>query len=154
MGEKPAGSEVCFHLLSNLLLLLRRDLARGDFLTSWRIPVTSPVTHKADSIRTATEYIRNNLHKPLSIDTAARHIGLSRTAFTQRFHAETGQSFKTYLTGQRLAHAQTLLQDTNLAINEIGRLVGLSSGQLRLLFHQHHHCTPGEFRLSNKNGRN
>jgi AraC-like DNA-binding protein len=152
--ENEEKSEICFHFLSNLLLLLRRDLARGHFLTSWRTPVTAPITHKADSIRSATEYIRNNLQKPLSIDMAARHTGLSRTAFTQRFHKETGQSFKNYLTGQRLAHAQTLLGDTNLTINRISELVGLSPGQLRLLFQQHHHCTPGAFRLRKKNVRN
>lgn len=152
--QNEEKGEVCFHLLNSLLLLLRRDLARGHFLSSWRFPASLPVTYKADSIRTAIEYIHDNLHKPLSIDILARHIGLSRTAFTQRFHAETGRSFKNYLTRQRLVHAQTLLQDTNLTIDKISELVGLSAGQLRSLFHQHHHCTPGEFRLKRKNVRN
>jgi transcriptional regulator GlxA family with amidase domain len=80
-------------------------------------------------------------------------VGLSRNVFVQQFRKETGESFLEYLTRQRLEQAKVLLCQSNLSIEVISGRIGLSSGQLRNLFHDKLQCTPREFRQNQRKVR-
>lgn len=142
-----------FHLIASVASLFQEEVVSGRGFNSLVLPSDSQDSAFLDPIQHATEYIQNHLNKPLSIDIVARWVGLSRTAFTKRFRAETNQSFKAYLTRLRLEQAKTLLCQSNLSIERISERVGLAPGQLRALFRQSCRCTPREFRQSQKDVR-
>ena len=97
-------------------------------------------------IAQAQAYIRSHLHEPLSIDSVASHVYMSRTYFTRQFRKTTGKSFMEYITECRLEKAKVLLQDTQWPIEKVSSFVGVTPARLRLLFHQHLDLTPGDFR--------
>lgn len=148
-GGDEAGSTPA--LLTALILLLHQELKRGHAFKSWEFPSGSSHLQSRSPIPQAQEYMQNHLNRPLTTEQVARWVGLSRTAFTTQFRDETKSSFKQHLTALRLEHAQELLGQSNLSIQRVSERVGLTSGQLRNLFQQTHHCTPGEFRHSQKN---
>jgi AraC family transcriptional activator FtrA len=98
--------------------------------------------------------MQNHLYISLSIDQVARWVGLSRSTFVKRFREATGETFQEHLTGLRLEQAKVLLSQTNLPVDHISKRIGLSSAQLRNLFHAKHQCTPREFRDSQKKNLN
>jgi len=149
-AENEGMGKSTFYLLSCILLLLQREIKRGGGFKSWQFVNESADAPSHDPIERALQYIDDHLATPLSIDVVARQVGFSRRAFTERFRTKTGQTFKDYLTEVRLKHASLLLCEANLPVKRVSRLVGLSPGQLRLLFHQRYQCTPGEFRVKNK----
>jgi len=143
-----------FHLLVSFVLLFQEEIESGRGFNSLVFPSDSSLSNYQDPIQHATEYIQNHLDKPLSIDLVARWVGLSRTVFTERFRHKTDESFKTYLTRMRLERAKVLLCQSNLPVERISESIGLTSCQLRNLFHQALQCTPTEFRRSQKSGHN
>jgi AraC-like DNA-binding protein len=59
-----------------------------------------------------------------SIDAMARSAGMSRTSFTTRFRAATGEPPMTYLTELRLRRAAGYLSTTTKSVREIAHLTG------------------------------
>jgi AraC-like DNA-binding protein len=137
-----------FHLFAAVIMLLEQGIAQGKCLTLESIPSRSLTMDEYSPIAKAQEYIQNHLYTSLSINLVARWVGLSRNVFVQQFRKETGESFLEYLTRQRLEQAKVLLCESNLSIEIISARIGLSSGQLRNLFHDKLQCTPREFRKS------
>jgi AraC-like DNA-binding protein len=153
LGEELQNKENAkstFHLLISLILLFQEEIENGRAFNSLILPSDSPLSTYQDPIKHATQYIQNHLDKPLTIDLVARWVGISRTVFTRRFREATNESFKTYLTRQRLEQAKVLLCQTHLPIERISQKVGLAPGQLRQLFHQKCQCAPREFRASQR----
>lgn len=144
--QNKGNSRSTYHLLLLLLILLRREVKEGNAIKGWQFLPFPVHPVKQTLIRQAMEYIHNHLEEPLAIDVVARQIGISRTAFTRDFRRETGDTFKNYLTTQRLNYAEVLLREANLPVKRVSALVGLSPGRLRYLFQQKHQCTPDEFR--------
>src|SRR5690606_4932493 len=127
---------------------LRRETADGRAVKGWQFSSLPWRPVKLTPNRQSMKYIHQHLDKPLTIDYVARQIGISRTAFTRDFRRETGDTFKNYLTDQRLKQAEVLLREAKLPVKRVSAMVGLSPGRLRNLFRQKNHCTPDEFRRS------
>jgi len=144
--QNRGNSKSTYHLLLLLIIQLRREIEEGHALKGWQFASSPLRPVKLTPIRQAMEYIHHHLEKPLTIDFVARQIGISRTAFTRDFRSETGDTFKNYLTDQRLKHAEVLLRDANLPVKRVSAMVGLSPGRFRDLFRQRNQCTPDEFR--------
>lgn len=78
-------------------------------------------------IRAILTYIHENLSDPdLTLNSVARHVGLSETYLSSLFHAEVRQSFRKYLTHVRIETAKHLLEDTNEKIGNIALMTGFS----------------------------
>ncbi|WP_246606153.1 GlxA family transcriptional regulator [Paractinoplanes toevensis] len=79
-----------------------------------------------------TEPTRNwaldRLADPVSLEDMAAHARMSVRTFTRRFREETGVSPRQWLLRQRVAHAQLLLESTDLGIETVARRSGLGSG--------------------------
>ncbi len=141
--------EICDSLLSVALALLHRELQElpairtGEF--SGNVPF-APVASREYSLAQAEEYIRHNLREVLSIDKVARHLCLSRTTFTAQSRAATGKSFAQYVADLRLAEAERLLRESDLAVRHVCLLVGLKPCRLRTLFQQRKGVSPTQFR--------
>ncbi|HVY28422.1 MAG TPA: helix-turn-helix domain-containing protein [Polyangiaceae bacterium] len=75
----------------------------------------------------AQGYIRDNCQKRLTLAQVARHAGFSRNYFSRIFKEELGMGFEQYLTEQRLAHAERLLQTSVLPIGRVSSESGFKS---------------------------
>jgi AraC-like DNA-binding protein len=92
-------------------------------------------------------YVQANLHKPLTLEKAARAMYLSRTQFTSTVRRETGKSFNQLLMEHRLEAAKQALLDSSWTISAIATWVGFRSpSYFRTIFHKHTGKTPTEFR--------
>jgi AraC-like DNA-binding protein len=143
---QSGNSKSTFHLVAAVLLLINEGLEQGKCYDPKDFPARSLSTDTQDPISKAHEYMQNHLSRPLSIDLVAHWVGLSRTLFIRQFREKIGKTFKAHLTELRLEEAKVLLTTSHLSIDSISKRVGLTSGQLRNLFHDRFQCAPRDFR--------
>jgi transcriptional regulator GlxA family with amidase domain len=72
-------------------------------------------------------WARDRLAEPVTLEDMAAHARMSVRTFTRRFRDETGLSPRQWLLRQRVAHAQLLLESTDLAVEAVARRSGLGS---------------------------
>jgi len=145
--QKRGSGDAAVEILALILLLFKREIDEGAvFPPLHGIPTESLADASLNPIEQACLYIETHLELQLTIKDVARHVYLSPTIFTRRFREHTDQTFKEYLTAQRLKKAIQLLQETNMRIYGVGYHVGLKPGQLRNLFREHYGCSPAAFR--------
>jgi AraC-like DNA-binding protein len=135
-----------YHLLNVILLTLGEEIKSARAAIPWSRHLDQPVKRSRDIIDEACKHIESYLHHQLTIEKMARLLAVSPTTFTTQFRSKTGKSFNDYLTGKRLEGAERLLEDSGLPAHEVARSVGLTYERLRTLFHEYHHCSPGEYR--------
>ena len=97
-------------------------------------------------IEQAQEYIKLHLNKPLTAALVASQVYMSRTLFLQHFASETGETFHTYLTRQRMETAKELLNKGYWATAFICESIGLRPTQFRNQFKQYYGVTPTQYR--------
>ncbi|MCU7725262.1 helix-turn-helix domain-containing protein [Actinoplanes sp. KI2] len=69
----------------------------------------------------------DRLAEPVSLEEMAGHARMSVRTFTRRFREETGMSPRQWLLRERVAHAQLLLESTDLGVDAVARRSGLGS---------------------------
>lgn len=127
--------EMAFVLM--LRPLLERLLSKPELQSAYRHP----------AVRKAMFIMHTRFAEPWKVDSVAREVGLSRSAFTSCFRELTGESPAVYLTGCRMAEAARLLRETNVSLNGIPGKVGYqSSVGFHLAFRKYYGITPGEYR--------
>lgn len=62
-----------------------------------------------------------------TLESIARRIGMSRSAFASRFKQLVGETPMRYLTGWRMQKARELLRETNLSVTAVAYQVGYNS---------------------------
>jgi AraC-like DNA-binding protein/mannose-6-phosphate isomerase-like protein (cupin superfamily) len=144
-------------IIKNLILaffqMLLRDLLAGRYLQAGPILANEKSSStQSEFTSTLHDYIRQNLHLPLTLETAAASMFLSRAQFARRVKAETGKTFIELLTQQRLENAKVLLRESDWTAAIIAELVGFKSvPYFNQLFTSHMGTTPGRYRqLANK----
>jgi transcriptional regulator GlxA family with amidase domain len=82
-----------------------------------------------------------------SVDAMAHSAGMSRTSFTARFRATTGEAPMAYLTVLRLRRAAGYLSTTTKSVREIAHLTGYGNeASFSKAFSRLFGCPPGEYR--------
>jgi transcriptional regulator GlxA family with amidase domain len=76
----------------------------------------------------------------VSLEEMAEHARMSVRTFTRRFREETGTSPRQWLLQQRVAHAQVLLESTDLGVETVARRSGLGTATA---LRQHLHAAIG-----------
>jgi transcriptional regulator GlxA family with amidase domain len=76
---------------------------------------------------TTRAWALDRLAEPVTLEDMAAHARMSVRTFTRRFRDETGMSPRRWLLRQRVAHAQLLLESTDLAVETVARRSGLGS---------------------------
>lgn len=71
-----------------------------------------------------SNYIRQNLDKPIKCSEVAQAVYLSRSYINQLVQREKGISLKEYITLEKMTSAQQLLRNTTLSISTIASKVG------------------------------
>ncbi len=129
-----AGIDLCLHLM-------RRDhgaevanrAARTCVVPPWReggqaqfIERPVPAATGAGTAPTRA-WTLDRLAEPVTLEDMAAHARMSVRTFTRRFRSETGVSPRQWLLQQRVAHAQLLLESTDLGVEAVARRSGLGS---------------------------
>jgi AraC-like DNA-binding protein len=148
-NPRPGAAAVVPALLDLVLLeVLRRWLAEvGREKIGWGAALGDP--HLAPALQA----VHDRPEAPWSVGGLAATAGLSRSAFSRRFTAFTGQPPLTYLTWWRMVLATRLLRDTDAPVAAVARQVGYSSEfAFGHAFKRAHGVSPGRFRTQEQLG--
>ena len=129
-----AGIDLCLHLVrSDHGTAVANAVARHMVVPPWRDGgqaqfIERPVPH-SDGTGTAPTraWTLDRLAEPVTLEAMAEHARMSVRTFTRRFREETGTSPRQWLLRQRIAHAQVLLESTDLGVDSVARRSGLGS---------------------------
>lgn len=82
-----------------------------------------------------------------SLNIIAEQLHMNPSYISRLFKEKTGKSFTEYLTNIRLEKAKTILLETDLKVEEIGKSLGYNKSYYFIkLFKEHTGSTPGDFR--------
>lgn len=99
------------------------------------------------SINIAINYMKNNYHKPITLDDIASSIELSKYHFNRLFLKTNGTSPWKYLTKLRMEAAAELLLTTSLTNENISKMCGYESANyFDKVFRKYVSMSPGKFR--------
>ena len=84
----------------------------------------------ADSLTPILTWMREHLAEDQPVRLLAERAAMSERTFARRFAAETGTTPGKWLLAQRLHHARTLLESTDLAIETVATRAGFGSAAL------------------------
>lgn len=102
-------------------------------------------------ISNALEFIRQNLHRDISRDETARHVGISPSHFSQILKERTGRSFTELLRQCRVDQACNLLRTTEQSLAQIADACGFcDQSYFTKVFQDVRGVTPKHFRDANR----
>ncbi|GEA83093.1 AraC family transcriptional regulator [Cellulomonas sp. A375-1] len=142
------------------LYLVRRELGAAAAATIARrmvVPphrdggqaqyVDTPLPCDADTLAPLLAWVVEHLDEEHSVPTLAARALMSERTFARRFRAETGTTPAAWLTRQRLARAQELLERTDVGIDEVAQRAGFgTSAVLRHHFARSLGTSPQSYR--------
>ncbi|WP_236789603.1 helix-turn-helix domain-containing protein [Amycolatopsis sp. GM8] len=149
-----AGIDACLHIV-------RRELGGEAANTLARLMVAAPQREGGqrqfinrplprcadDTLAPLQQWMIGHLTEDIPVATLAARVHLSERTFTRRFVAETGTTPHRWLTHQRVAHAQRLLEETRLTTLDVALGSGFSSeAMLRHHFRQSLGLSPSAYR--------
>ncbi|MGW6915736.1 GlxA family transcriptional regulator [Kitasatospora sp. NPDC054939] len=141
--RRDLGANVANRLARRLVVPAHRPGGQAQF-----VDLSVPVTDD-DSLAPVLEWATAHLEEPLTVDDLARRARMSPRTFFRRLQAATGTTPLQWLLDQRVARAQTLLEATDLPVEQIGERSGLGSAtNLRRHFTARVGVTPTDYRRS------
>lgn len=75
----------------------------------------------------ASEYIVKNYSKPISVDSLAKHLALNKNYLIKLFKKSFSTTPNRYILKVRLYHAELMLTDTDLSVENIAEACGFST---------------------------
>ncbi len=110
--------------------------------------VSPPYSPTGNShIRKALIYILGNLGSEITLESVAKHLGISPVYFCTYFKDTMGISFKSYLDNIRFNHSAKLLKSTDMSIAEIAHSAGFKDyANFMRRFKTKYGATPNEYR--------
>ncbi len=94
--------------------------------------------------------IEQHIGEPLSLRDVARELNLTAGHLTTVVRRRTGRTVQDWILERRMTEARTLLADTDLPIQEIGRRVGMpDAAYFSRAFRRTHGASPREWRSRN-----
>lgn len=142
---------------SDLILQLRRVCSLDDYLQAYadimidlfqRI-LSHSVSQQSRPVRQAKQFILENFNQNLTLETVARHVGLSPVYFSSVFKKELGIGFTDFLNQCRIDHAKKLLEETGLKVLAISEMVGFSGTRyFSRVFKNTVGVRPSEYRIA------
>ena len=100
-----------------------------------------------DVVTIALDYIAKHFGEDIDMRTLAQSLNINYTYFSELFKRQTGETFTTRLIRVRIEHAQLLLGNPALRMQDIGRQVGYDSAKhFARAFKKYIGKTPSEYR--------
>ena len=135
------GAAVANKIARRMVVPPQRDGGQRQYID---LPVPSC---NADSLAPLLTWMREHLAEEQPVKVLARRASMSERTFARRFAAETGTTPGKWLLAQRLHHARTLLESTDVAIENVAARSGFGSAALlRHHFGTHVGVAPAEYR--------
>ncbi|GLS35657.1 AraC family transcriptional regulator [Mesorhizobium tianshanense] len=136
------GAEAALRLARQIVLSPHRQGGQAQFIER---PIAR--TGNADRFTQALDTVRKTLGETHSLDSVAATAGLTRRTFTRRFQKSIGTSFGDWLTDQRVALAQRLLEATEKSMDMVAFEAGFGSAtSLRQHFATRLKTSPVQYR--------
>jgi AraC-like DNA-binding protein len=150
LGNRTHSLRIAADLLPTFWEILQRDLEEERYINPG--PIGRPKTAKEKNIGFEAEllhYIQTHFTRPLTLETTARELYLSRTQFVRKMRQETGKTFVQFLTDYRIAEAKVLLRDSDWTVNAIAEFLGYSSASyFQKVFRREARQSPSKYRKS------
>jgi len=89
-------------------------------------PKTEP-QKRDETLAAATEYLKSNFSKKISLSDLAKKIGISPSGLIKKFRKQLGITPQRYLSELRLQRAKDLLTNTALSVSQISEDTGFES---------------------------
>ncbi|MGY1744449.1 helix-turn-helix domain-containing protein [Blastococcus sp. SYSU D00695] len=115
------GAAAANALAREMVVPPHRDGGQAQFIDA---PVAAC---EDDRLGVVLEWAAGHLAEEISVEALARRALMSPRSFARRFKATTGTTPHAWLLAQRLAAAETLLEESDASIEEIARLVGFGT---------------------------
>ncbi|MGL5912168.1 MAG: helix-turn-helix domain-containing protein, partial [Phycicoccus sp.] len=127
------GTAVATTIARRMVVSPHRDGGQRQFIER---PVPSA---EAKSLGPVLVHVLETLDQAHTVAGLARRAAMSPRTFARRFVAETGTTPHQWLTDQRVLRARTLLEETDLTVDQVARDAGF--GSAALLRHHFTRCT-------------
>jgi transcriptional regulator GlxA family with amidase domain len=152
-----AGIDLCLHLVREeqgavvanaiarrMVVPPHRDGGQAQFVQT---PVPEP--HRGESLEEVLVWATANLHREITVESLAALAHMSPRTFARRFTAETGTTPHRWITSQRVALAQRLLEETDETVDVIAARTGFGlAANLRHHFSLRVRTTPQAYRAT------
>jgi AraC family transcriptional activator FtrA len=135
------GAAVANRIARRMVVPPQRDGGQRQYID---LPVPDC---EADSLSPLLTWMRENLAEEQPVRVLAKRVAMSERTFARRFAAETGTTPGKWLLAQRLHHARTLLESSDLPVETVASRAGFGSAALlRHHFGAHVGVAPAEYR--------
>jgi transcriptional regulator GlxA family with amidase domain len=115
------GAEAANRIARRIVVAAHREGGQAQY-------VERPLPADGEGSLAATrKWMLARLPEPLTVAQMAAHAGYSPRSFARRFVAETGATPLQWLIAQRVAHAQRLLEGTDLPIEQVAAQAGFGT---------------------------
>jgi transcriptional regulator GlxA family with amidase domain len=152
-----AGIDLCLHIVRQehgavvanavarrMVVPPHRDGGQAQFVET---PV--PLPRRGESLEDVLVWATSHLHQDITVESLAQLAHMSPRTFARRFRAETGTTPHRWLTGQRVALAQRLLEETDETIDFVADRSGFgTAANLRHHFTRWVRTTPQAYRAT------
>ncbi len=101
-------------------------LSLASMLAAYIITEDMIVKDQNDLTELIVKYIRENLHKPLSVGDICRYMGISKNTLNRNMRKFIGMSVGDYVLQQRIELAEKLLLHTDDSVSDICEQTGFS----------------------------
>lgn len=135
------GSKVAATAARRIVMPPHRDGGQAQYV---RTPVGEV---EAETLAPLLEWVLIHLDEPMPVERLAREAHMSARTFARRFRDETGTTPLQWVTGQRVALAEELLETSTLSVEQIATRVGFgNAATLRHHFGAARGITPQAYR--------
>ncbi|WP_426245155.1 helix-turn-helix domain-containing protein [Nocardioides sp. LHG3406-4] len=135
------GAAIATRIARRMVVPPQRDGGQRQF-------IDMPVPEIAgETLQPVLEWMREHLVEEQPVRVLASRAAMSERTFARRFAAETGTTPAKWLLAQRIHHARTLLEGTDLPVETVADRAGFGSAALlRHHFGARVGVAPGEYR--------
>ncbi|PPK63720.1 AraC family transcriptional regulator [Actinokineospora auranticolor] len=141
-GDGPGAQLITLRVFEMAFVLTLRPLLQGMLE---RPEVLAAARHP--EIGTALLIMYTRFDEPWTVESLAREVGMSRSAFTACFRKLVGEAPAGHLTSCRMREAARLLADASVPLGVVSARVGYQSVVgFHLAFRKFFETTPGEYR--------
>jgi transcriptional regulator GlxA family with amidase domain len=139
--RREFGSRVAATTARRIVVPPHRDGGQAQYV---RTPMGQT---EADTLAPLLEWVSEHLDESLPVERLAAQAHMSPRTFARRFRDETGTTPLQWITGQRMALAEELLEQTTLSVEQIADRVGFgNAATLRHHFTATRGTTPQAYR--------
>lgn len=100
-----------------------------------------------DYVQMAERYIKNNIHKKITVNDISAYVGINRSYMSRLFKEYKRISPQQYITAVKVNAAAQYLKNTDISIVEAAQSVGYSDYHVfNKVFHRYFNASPSEWR--------